>query len=60
MQIRSLRDAAAKLGIGLSTLKRLIAAGKIKKIQITDGRVGITDAEIDRYISERIAEAEAA
>lgn len=59
MQVLSLRDGANKLGIGLSTLKRMIAAGEIQKIKISEGRVGIIDAEIDGLIAKRIAERDA-
>lgn len=59
MQVLSLRDGANRLGIGLSTLKRMIAAGEIRKIKISEGRVGIIDAEIDGLIAKRIAERDA-
>ncbi|MDH3669138.1 MAG: excisionase family DNA-binding protein [Paracoccaceae bacterium] len=56
MRILSLRETARRLGISLSTLKRLINAGTIRKIQVTERRVGIVESELDDFVSRRLAE----
>ena len=60
MKIISLRTTAEKLGISLSTLKRLISAGALKKIQITERRVGVLESEVDDLISNEFADRGAA
>ena len=49
--------AADRAGISISTLKRLEVDGDFPgKVQMTPGRVGYVEAEVDGWISERIAE----
>ena len=49
-RVLSLKNAAEAAGVSLSTLKRLIAAGALKKIRVSEGRVGIYEAELDEYL----------
>lgn len=51
---------ARRIAPSKAQLHRLIKAGKFPKpIKITPGRNGWTEKQIDDYIAERIAEAEA-
>ena len=53
--------AADRAGFSISTLKRLEAEGKFPaKVQVTPGRVGYVETEVDGFIAERIAERDAA
>ena len=45
-----LKNAAASAGVSLSTLKRLIAAGALKKVRVSVGRVGVYEADLDDYL----------
>lgn len=60
MRILPLRKGAEQLGVSLSTLKRLISAGAIKKIQITERRVGVLESEVDDLIAKLVADRDAA
>ena len=53
-QVLSLRKAAETAGVSLSTLKRLIAAGALKKVRVSEGRVGVFEAELDDYLTSRV------
>jgi predicted DNA-binding transcriptional regulator AlpA len=54
MQILSLRQAAAVSGIGLRTLKRLLAYGQgPRTIQMSPHRVGVDEADLDRWLKGR-------
>jgi excisionase family DNA binding protein len=47
-----IRDAAARLGIGQSTLRRLIGEGKVKAKRVPGGKKWlIPEAEIKKYLS---------
>ena len=48
MALRTVRDAAAKLGIGYSTLKLWIRQGHARSSTTAGGHHRISDAEIDR------------
>ena len=53
--------AADRAGFSVSTLKRLEADGKFPaRVQVTPGRVGYVEDEVDAFISDRIAERDAA
>ena len=49
-RVLSLKNAAATAGVSLSTLKRLIAAGALRKVRISEGRVGIFAADLEDYL----------
>jgi excisionase family DNA binding protein len=54
----SRREACERLSCGLSTLKVLLGRGEIRELRI--GRRSVIPAsEIGRYVSERLAEADA-
>ena len=57
----SRREAANQVGLSISSLKRLEAAGLFpKKIKITAGRVGYLEGEVGEWIAARVAERDAA
>lgn len=43
-------NAAAYLGISTATLERLTAAGKLRSIRVSEGRVGWTRKALDAYL----------
>ena len=50
--IRSLPDAAAIIGVSLSTLRRLIEAhSELKVIRLSARRVGIRQSALEAYLS---------
>jgi excisionase family DNA binding protein len=49
--------ACERLGIGLSTFKRLVAEGQLHEVQIGRAR-RLPEAEIGRYIKARLDEVE--
>ncbi len=60
-KVLSLKAAAEAAGVSLSTLKRLIAAGALRKVRVSLGRVGVYENELDEYLcacGERDAAAE--
>lgn len=52
MKIISLREAARRLDVSISTLKRMIAAGTIRKVRITERRVGVVEGDLDDLIAD--------
>ena len=48
----SLPEAAAALGVSLSTLRRLLASGAIPYTRLSPRRIGIDPAAITRYVKE--------
>jgi excisionase family DNA binding protein len=50
-KIYSKREAAKVLGVSLSTINRLIVSGKLRKIKVTEKRVGITEQDLREYIA---------
>ena len=53
MALMTVRAAAAKLGIGYSTLKQWIHKGRVRSIQTEGGHHRIDDAEIERLKARR-------
>lgn len=54
MRLLSTRQAAGRLSVSVSTLKRLAAQGTFPaKVKISAGRIGYVEAEIDRWIEGR-------
>ena len=51
-------EAAAELSIGRSRLYELIAAGELRAVKIGSRGVRVFDAELDRFVRERMAQAE--
>ena len=49
-RVLSLKTAADSAGVSLSTLKRLIAAGALRKVRVSLGRVGVYENELDEYL----------
>ena len=49
-QILPLPKAAKAASVSLSTLKRLISSGAIRKVRISEGRVGVLESELDDYL----------
>ena len=45
------KEAAKQLKIGLTSLNRLINAGKIQQIELTPRRRGILQTDIDAYLT---------
>lgn len=50
------RDAARQLGIGITKLRELVIAGKLKKVKIGD-RTLIPASELARYVHDLVAAA---
>jgi excisionase family DNA binding protein len=50
-QVARLPDAAHELGISLSTVRRLVKAGRLKTVSLGTRAVGITYAEISRFLA---------
>lgn len=55
---RTVADAASSIGIGKSTLWRLIASGEIKTFHV-GRRTLITETEIQRFVREKSGAANA-
>jgi molybdopterin-binding protein len=53
MALLTVRAAAARLGIGYSTLKQWIYQGRVRTTQTAGGHHRISDAEIDRLTTRR-------
>lgn len=51
MALMTVRAAAAKLGVGYSTLKRWIMTGRVRTTLTSGGHHRVADAEIDRLLS---------
>ena len=51
-RVLSMKAAAEAASISLSTLKRLIAAGALRKVRVSQGRVGVFAKELDEYLSK--------
>lgn len=61
MKIITIRQAAEKAGVSVSTLKRLLVAGEFpRKVNITERRIGFLESEVDEFIQQRVAERDAA
>lgn len=55
MALMTVRAAAAKLGVGYSTLKRWIMTGRVRTTLTSGGHHRVADAEIDRLLSHTSA-----
>ena len=49
----TVRDAAARLGVGYSTLKHWIYEGRVRTTQTPGGHHRIAEAELDRLLARR-------
>lgn len=47
-------DAARTLGVSLSTLRRLTAAGSLPSVQISQRRLGYRPADLERLIAASV------
>jgi len=54
MKVISLKKAAEIANISLSTLKRLIASGKLRKVRPSEGRVGVFQDELAELLESSI------
>lgn len=50
-QVARLPDTAHELHVSLSTVRRLVKAGRLKTIKLGTRCVGITYAEIERFLA---------
>ena len=55
----TVRAAAARLGVGYSTLKRWVLSGRVRTSQTAGGHHRIAESEIDRLMSRRVPDAAA-
>jgi molybdopterin-binding protein len=55
MTLMTVRAAAARLGVGYSTLKQWIHLGRVRTTQTPGGHHRISDAEIDRLSAQHSA-----
>lgn len=55
MSLRTVRDAAERLGVSYSTLKSWIYHGEVRTTQTSGGHHRIADAEIERLLARRSA-----
>ena len=46
-------DSALHLGVSLSTLRRLVKAGRLKTVALGPRAVGITYAELARFLADQ-------
>ena len=60
MSLLPVRSAAARLGVGYSTMKRWIHSGKVRTTQTEGGHYRVSEVEIDRLLAHRPASAKAA
>lgn len=51
-QVARLNDAAHELRVSQSTVRRLIAAGRLKSVSLGKRAVGVTYAEISRFLAD--------
>jgi molybdopterin-binding protein len=53
MELVTVREAATRLGVGYSTLKRWILSGHVRTARTEGGHHRVSEAEIDRLIARR-------
>jgi len=53
MSLLTVRAAAARLGVGYSTMKRWIHSGRVRTTQTEGGHYRVSEAEIDRLLAHR-------
>lgn len=58
MKCYTIRGAAEQLAVSRTTLYALLGSGELQSIRVGGRRV-ITDTELNRFIAERVAEANA-
>ena len=51
--IRSLRDLSLRWGVSMDTVRRRVAAGELRVIRLSPGRIGVRASEEERYLRER-------
>lgn len=49
----SVNQAAEVLGVERSTIIRLVNAGKLPQVKLTDTRVGILRTDLNKYVKQR-------
>lgn len=60
-RVRSLREAAALLGVSISTIRREVRAGTGPKlVRLSPRRVGISEADLAAWLQSRRQSTEAA
>jgi molybdopterin-binding protein len=57
MGLMTVRAAAAKLGVGYSTMKRWIGTGRVRTTLTGGGHHRVSDAEVDRLLTQARPEA---
>gem|GEM_PF-5843067 len=50
-RIYSRKSAAEALSVSVKTVIRLELAGKLRRVQVTQGRVGYRESELNRYMA---------
>ena len=51
-RVRTLKETAKLLGVSMATLRRRIAEGAIKTVQLSQRRVGVTDRARENFLQE--------
>jgi excisionase family DNA binding protein len=51
--IRSPKELAARWGVSIDTVRRVVAAGELKVVRLSPRRIGIRASEEERYLRER-------
>jgi hypothetical protein len=51
--IRSLKQLAIRWGVSIDTVRRRVAAGELKVIRLSPGRLGVRSSEEQRYLRAR-------
>ena len=59
-KLHTIGEAADALRLSKSSVLRLIARDQLRVIRPTGRAVRITDAELDRFVAERVAESQPA
>ena len=53
MSLLTVRAAAARLGVGYSTMKRWIHSGRVRTTQTEGGHYRVSEAEVERLLTHR-------
>ena len=53
MSLLTVRQAAARLGVGYSTVKQWIYKGSVRTVRTDGGHYRIADAEVERLLARR-------
>jgi predicted site-specific integrase-resolvase len=51
--IRSLKDVSIRWGVSMDTVRRRVAAGELRVVRLSPGRIGVRASEEERYLRER-------